>query len=73
MEHFATISMFLLCAPGLCASLKIGAFNPQIFGQTKFSNSDVVSILGQVCSYLVDLTVQQVHNQTKQLCAPVSG
>ena len=50
MEPFI-FAILLLCAPGLCASLKIGAFNLQAFGPAKISKSDVVSIMGQVCTF----------------------
>lgn len=42
------ILALLTCSVAFCGSLKIAAFNVQVFGRTKFSNAEVVSILTEV-------------------------
>ena len=45
---FVLAFLLLLGVVGRCASLKIAAFNVEIFGVTKFSRTDVVATLKQV-------------------------
>ncbi len=42
------IALQLLCPQYGVLSLRIGAFNVQVFGQTKFGKQHVVSTLSQV-------------------------
>ena len=48
-------SVLIATAVGLCEGLKVGAFNIQVFGKTKFGNQEVVKLLSQVrcCDVLV--------------------
>jgi len=42
------ILALLTYSVAFCGSLKIAAFNVEVFGRTKFSNAEVVSILTEV-------------------------
>ena len=45
---FVLAFLLLLGVVGRCASLKIAAFNVEIFGMTKFGRTEVVATLKQV-------------------------
>ena len=42
------IFTLVLIAAGLCEGLRVGAFNIQVFGKTKFGKQEVVKVLSQV-------------------------
>ena len=47
----------LTCSVVICGSLKIAAFNVEVFGRTKFSNAEVVSVLTEVGRTVVGVCV----------------
>lgn len=56
MQRVVILALVLIAtAVGLCEGLRVGAFNIQVFGKTKFGNQEVVKLLSQVrcCDVLV--------------------
>ena len=49
MQRVVILALVLIAtAAELCEGLRVGAFNIQVFGKTKFGNQEVVKILSQV-------------------------
>ena len=55
MQRVVILALVIATAAGLCEGLRVGAFNIQVFGKTKFGNREVVKLLSQVrcCDVLV--------------------
>jgi hypothetical protein len=64
-KYLLSVVFILLCVTIVSQSLTIGAFNVQVFGVSKMSNPDVVSILVQIFRRYDLALIQEIRDSTQ--------
>ena len=78
MAKFARLWLFALvaaaaCSVIACSSLKIAAFNVQVFGPKKFSDREVISILTTVRGGFISICVFVLRRSTHSFVCERNG